>query len=234
MKRILIIGATSATAAACARLWAAQGAEFFLVADDTEQLHSAAVELKAQGAQAVTLHTMHAAHFGEHPRMLGLAASALGRIDVALVAYGTAPDQKACELDVGLTLQAFITNAATVITLLTVLAQQFERQRCGSLVVLPLDTGDCARATDYVYGSSQAAVSTFCEGLQARLRRVGAHVMILHDSTRRLTRQPTKAARRIVAGIERKATTLYASGIRALIMPVIDALPQPVFRRLSP
>ena len=234
MKRILIIGATSTIAAACARLWAAQGAEFFLVAENTEQLHSAAVELKAQGAHAVTLHTMHAAHFGEHPRMLGLAASALGRIDVALVAYGTPPDQKACERDVGLTLQAFITNTATVITLLTLLAQQFERQRCGSLAVVPLDTAECADAADYVYGSSQAAVSAFCEGLQARLGKVGAHVMTLDHNTRPLTQHPSKAALRIVAGIERKATTLYASGIRALVMPVIDALAQPLFRRLSP
>ena len=38
MKRVLIVGATSAIAGACARLWAAQGAEFFLVGRNVAKL----------------------------------------------------------------------------------------------------------------------------------------------------------------------------------------------------
>lgn len=45
MKRILIIGATSAIATACARLWAAQGASLFLVGRDLGKLEAVAADL---------------------------------------------------------------------------------------------------------------------------------------------------------------------------------------------
>ncbi|WP_122723279.1 SDR family NAD(P)-dependent oxidoreductase, partial [Pseudomonas viridiflava] len=68
MKRILIIGATSAIAHACARLWAARGCDFFLVARSADRLQVTAADLEGRGARTVTLHEMDATHFAEHPR----------------------------------------------------------------------------------------------------------------------------------------------------------------------
>ena len=48
MKNILIVGATSAIAAACARRWAAQGARLFLVARNGERLQQVAADLTAR------------------------------------------------------------------------------------------------------------------------------------------------------------------------------------------
>jgi decaprenylphospho-beta-D-erythro-pentofuranosid-2-ulose 2-reductase len=50
MKNIVIIGATSAIAIACARQWALQGAGFFLLARNEERLHQVAADLTARGA----------------------------------------------------------------------------------------------------------------------------------------------------------------------------------------
>lgn len=38
MRRILIVGATSAIATACARIWSSEGARLFLVARNQEKL----------------------------------------------------------------------------------------------------------------------------------------------------------------------------------------------------
>ncbi|RMQ44347.1 Short chain dehydrogenase [Pseudomonas cichorii] len=245
MKRILIIGATSAIATACARLWAVQGCDFFLVARNSGKLHSTAADLKARGAKAITLHEMDATHFAEHPKMLLDCLTALGQIDVALIAHGTLPDQQACEQNVGLMLQEFITNAASTIALLTLLARQFEVQRCGSLAVISSVAGDRGRPSNYLYGSAKAAVSTFSEGLQARLFKAGVHVMTIKPGfvdtpmTRGLSlpaalvAQPAQVAERIVSGIERKSTTLYVPGFWALLMLLIRAIPQPLFKRLD-
>ncbi|MBI6851499.1 SDR family oxidoreductase [Pseudomonas cichorii] len=245
MKRILIIGATSSIAIACARLWAVQGCDFFLVGRNASKLHATAADLKARGAKNITLHEMDATHFAEHPKMLVDCLTALGQIDVALIAHGTLPDQQACEQNVGLMLQEFITNAATVIALLTLLARQFELQRSGSLAVISSVAGDRGRPSNYLYGSAKAAVSTFSEGLQARLFKVGVHVMIIKPGfvdtpmTRgmslpaALVAQPGQVAERIVSGIERKTTILYAPGFWALLMWVIRSIPQPLFKRLD-
>ncbi|MEE4749610.1 SDR family oxidoreductase [Pseudomonas alliivorans] len=245
MKRILIIGATSAIAHACARLWAAQGCDFFLVARSADKLQITAADLEGRGARTVTLHEMDATHFAEHPRMLADCLKVLGQIDVVLIAHGTLPDQRACEQDVGLALQEFITNSASVIALLTLLAQHFEVQRCGTLAVISSVAGERGRPSNYLYGSAKAAVSTFCDGLQARLFKVGVHVLTIKPGfvdtpmTRglplpaALLAQPEQVAERIVNGIARQATSLYAPGFWALIMLVIRSIPQPMFKRLN-
>ncbi|MEE4084576.1 SDR family oxidoreductase [Pseudomonas viridiflava] len=245
MKRILIIGATSAIAHACARLWAAQGCDFFLVARSADRLQVTAADLEGRGARTVTLHEMDATHFAEHPRMLADCLQVLGQIDVVLIAHGTLPDQRACEQDVGLALQEFITNSASVIALLTLLAKHFELQRCGTLAVISSVAGERGRPSNYLYGAAKAAVSTFCDGLQARLFKVGVHVLTIKPGfvdtpmtqglslPAALLAQPEQVAERIVNGIARQSTSLYAPGFWALIMLVIRSIPQPLFKRLN-
>jgi len=245
MKRVLIIGATSAIATACARLWAEQGATFFLVARDQEKLEQTAADLRARGAQGVTLHAMDATDLTSHAAMLSSCLSELRQIDIALIAHGTLPDQKACEQDVNVALREFAVNGTSVIALLTLLANQFEEQRCGSLAVISSVAGDRGRPSNYLYGTAKAAVSTFCEGLRARLYKVGVNVTTIKPGfvdtpmtqglnlPPLLLATPDKVARRIVDGVESKAATLYAPGFWALIMLIIRCIPQAIFKRLS-
>lgn len=245
MNRVLIIGATSAIATACARLWAEQGSEFFLVARNTEKLQQTAADLQARGAKAVTLYCMDATDLSAHPAMLENCLSAMRQVDVALIAHGTLPDQKACERDVTVAVQEFANNGTSVIALLTLLANQFETQRCGTLAVISSVAGDRGRPSNYLYGTAKAAVSTFCEGLRARLFKVGVHVITIKPGfvdtpmtqglplPAALVAKPELVAQRIVAGIERKASTLYAPSFWALIMLIIRSIPQPVFKRLN-
>lgn len=245
MKRVLIIGATSAIATACARLWAAQGAEFFLVARSTEKLAQTAADLTGRGAKAVSVHQMDATDTAAHPLMLAQCMSALGQIDIALIAHGTLPDQKACEQSVEVALAEFANNGTSVIALLTLLANQFETQRCGSLAVISSVAGDRGRPSNYLYGTAKAAVSTFCEGLRARLFKVGVHLVTIKPGfvdtpmtkglplPGPLVAKPEQVAERIVKGIENKANTLYTPGFWALIMLIIRCIPQFVFKRLN-
>ncbi|KFE54477.1 SDR family oxidoreductase [Pseudomonas syringae] len=245
MKRVLIIGATSAIATACARLWASEGSDFFLVARSADKLEQTAADLKARGAKTITVHEMDATDLSAHPAMLQNCLLALGQIDVALIAHGTLPDQKLCERDVSVAMQEFATNGTSVIALLTLLAQQFETQRWGSLAVISSVAGDRGRPSNYLYGAAKAAVSTFSEGLQARLFKVGVHVLTIKPGfvdtpmtkglalPAALLAQPQQVAERIVTGIARKSPTLYTPGFWALIMLIIRSIPQPVFKRLN-
>lgn len=245
MKRVLIVGATSAIAAACARRWAAQGCEFFLVARNAEKLERIANDLRARGAGRVTMHTMDATDLEAHPTMLKQCLDTMRRIDVALVAYGTLPDQRACECDVTTSIREFNNNGASVIALLTLLANRLEAQAHGVLAVICSVAGDRGRRSNYLYGAAKAAVSTFCEGLRGRLFRAGAHVITIKPGfvdtpmtaglklPGLLVATPDEVARRIVSGIERRVCTLYAPGYWALIMLIIKSIPQPIFRRLK-
>lgn len=245
MKRILIIGATSAIAQACARLWAAQGAAFFLVARSTERLQQTAADLQARGASAVTVQVMDADNFAAHQGMLEACKASLQQVDIALVAHGTLPDQRACEADTQLALREFSTNGLSVLALLNELGVLFERQRCGTLAVLSSVAGDRGRPSNYLYGSAKAAVSTYCSGLRARLFKVGVQVVDIRPGfidtpmtqglalPALLLVTPEQVAPRMLRGIERGTAVLYAPGFWALIMLVIKAIPQPLFKRLN-
>lgn len=245
MKRILIIGATSAIAKACARLWAEQGSEFFLVARSLEKLEQTAADLRGRGAKAVTLHCMDATELAAHAHMLENCLETLQQIDIALIAHGTLPDQKACEQNVEVALYEFANNGTSVIALLTRLANQFETQRCGTLAVISSVAGDRGRPSNYLYGTAKAAVSTFCEGLRARLFKVGVHVIDIKPGfvdtpmtqglplPAALVVKPEKVAQLIVKGIERKTDVLYAPGFWALIMLIIKAIPNFIFKKLN-
>jgi short-subunit dehydrogenase len=244
MRRVLIIGATSAIATACARRWAEEGADLFLVGRDAEKLDALARDLRVRGAAAARTVQMDANDVPAHSPMLAAAVEALGGIDVALIAHGTLPDQAACEADAALALREFSTNGASVIALLTVLANQFQAQRAGALAVITSVAGDRGRPSNYLYGSAKAAVSVFCEGLRARLLAAGVSLTDIRPGfvatpmtqglrlPAVLVSQPHVVARQIVAGIDRKADILYVPGFWAAIMLVIRNIPRPVFKRL--
>ncbi|ANI55865.1 SDR family oxidoreductase [Pseudomonas glycinae] len=245
MKRVLIIGATSAIATACARRWATQGSEFFLVGRNLEKLQQTAADLEGRGAKATTLHAMDATDTGAHAAMLESCVGAMRQVDIALIAHGTLPDQQQCEQDPAVALQEFSNNGTSVIALLTLLSNHFETQRCGTLAVISSVAGDRGRPSNYLYGAAKAAVSTFCEGLRARMFKVGVHVITIKPGfvdtpmtqglklPKALVAQPEQVAKRIAEGIDRKKDVLYAPGFWSLIMLIIRSIPRSVFKRIN-
>lgn len=245
MKTILVMGATSAIAMASARLWARQGASFFLVARDAVKLEAAGQDLRARGAASVTTHVMDALDTAGHVEMLETAQRVLGLVDVALIAHGTLPDQARCEGDVQAMMEALASNATSVMALLTIVAPMMERQGQGTVAVITSVAGDRGRPSNYVYGSAKAAVSTFCEGLRARLFRSGVAVvdirpgfvdtpMTAHlDLPGLLLAKPDAVARRVVKAVERGSGVVYAPAFWWWILLVVRSLPLAVFKRLK-
>jgi hypothetical protein len=251
MKSILIIGATSAIATACARIWATTpalltegGAHFFLVARDSRKLEATAQDLRARGAQ-VNCWEMDACDTPAHTQMVEAAVRALGQLDIVLLAHGTLPDQSRCEVDVNVALEAFANNATSVIALLTALAVRLEAQQRGTLAVITSVAGDRGRPSNYVYGSSKAAVSTFCEGLRARLFARGVAVVDIRPGFVNtpmtahlklpglLLSSPQRVAHGIVKAIARKDDVAYVPGYWRWILLAVRWVPGPIYKRLK-
>jgi decaprenylphospho-beta-D-erythro-pentofuranosid-2-ulose 2-reductase len=245
MKNIVIIGATSAIAIACARVWAGKGARFFLVGRNGDRLEQVAADLTARGAQLASCHRLDIDDLNAHAAMLSQCVTELVSIDIVLVAPGTLPDQKACETDPAMAVREFNTNATSLIALLTPLANVLEGQRHGALAVISSVAGDRGRPSNYLYGSAKAALSAFLEGLRARLYKSGVHVLTIKPGfvatpmtaglplPGPLVATPEKVASDIVRGIERKKNVLYTPWFWWGIMTIIKNVPQFLFKRAS-
>lgn len=244
MQKILIIGATSAIAEASARQWAARGVALFLVGRNAARLETIAADLRVRGAASVGCFVMDATEHTAHPAMLAAVTTALGGIDVALIAHGTLPDQKACESSVELSLREIDSNGISVIALATRLANQFEAQGSGTLAVIASVAGDRGRQSNYVYGAAKGMVSLFLQGLRNRLSKKGVQVLTIKPGfvdtpmtasfkKGALWAQPEDIAHGIVSAIDGKKDVVYLPGFWRLIMLVIRHIPERIFKRLS-
>lgn len=244
MKKILILGATSSIATACARLWTTQGATFFLVGRTVEKLDQVAGDLVSRGA-TVHSHVLDLNHFDQHEAMLDACYAALGQVDIALIAHGTLPDQEACEQDAQLAVQEFTNNGLSVIALLTDLANRMEVQKSGCIAVISSVAGDRGRPSNYLYGAAKGAVTDFCSGLRARLFKSGVQVLTIKPGfvdtpmiqglalPKLLLVTPDKVAQDIVRAVEKRRNTVYTPWFWRLIMLIIIHIPGPIFKRLG-
>jgi len=243
VKKILIIGATSAIAEATARIWAQRGDELFLVARNQERLNVLTIDLKVRGSPGVHSYCMDANAFEEHLPMLDKAFGMLGKIDVVLIAHGTLSNQKECEHSVELTLQEIKTNALSAIALLTHLANRFERQGTGTIAVISSVAGDRGRASNYVYGSAKAMVTTFTSGLRQRLYKSGVSVVTIKPGfvdtpmTAEFKKgllwvKPEVVAKNIINSVDKNKNEVYAPNFWIVIMGVIKIIPNKVFKKL--
>ena len=243
-KKILIIGATSAIAEATARLWAVRGDALFLVGRNRQRLGDIAADLKVRGAAQVATFAMDATDVGAHRPMLDAALAGLGGLDIALIAHGTLPDQKACEASVERTLAEIDSNGLSAIALCTLLANQFEAQGRGSIAVISSVAGDRGRQSNYVYGAAKGMVTRFLQGLRNRLAKKNVQVLTIKPGfvdtpmtaafpKSALWAQPADVARGIVTAIDKGRDEVYLPGFWRLIMGIIRHIPEFIFKKLS-
>jgi len=244
MKKILIIGAGSAIAEAAARQWAAQGHSLYLLARNEERLGAMAADLKVRGAAMAAFSVLDVNQFERHAAAIDAAVAALSGLDTVLIAHGTLGDQKRCEHDVAATLQELNTNALSVISMLTLLANRFEAQRHGTLAVIGSVAGDRGRQSNYVYGTAKGAVTIFLQGLRNRLQPAGVQVLTIKPgfvdtpmtaSFKKgpLWATPEAVAASIVSAVEKRRDVLYTPWFWLGIMTLIKLVPERVFKKLK-
>ena len=242
MRKVLIVGATSAIAEATARLFAADGDRLCLAGRDETRLTAIAEDLRVRGAAQVETIALDANDFSRHEPVLSHAARAMGGLDTVLIAHGTLPDQQACQASVDATLEAITTNALSVIALLTLVANRFEQQGAGTIAVISSVAGDRGRQSNYVYGTAKGAVSIFAQGLRNRLARGGVKVVTIKPGfvdtpmtaafkKGALWATPGAVARRIHRAMVKGEDVVYTPWFWRWIMAIIKAVPESIFKK---
>ncbi len=244
MQHILIIGATSAIAEATARIFAQRGSQLYLLARNQARLSSLARDLKLRGAASVEYGRLDVQDFGSHEAAINAALTALGTIDIALLAHGTLPDQHACETDFNTTLAALNTNAIGTASLLTHLVNTLERQQSGTIAVITSVAGERGRRSNYVYGAAKGMVSVLLQGLGNRLHRSGVRVLDIKPGLvdtpmtagfkkGLLWTRPETVAAGIVKSLGRKKNRVYLPWFWKYIMLTVRGIPESLFKRLE-
>lgn len=240
---VMIVGATSAIAQECARIFAAEGASFFLVARHPERLDAVARDLEVRGARKVSSLSIDLTDMDRLEELPLLAEERLEGIDYLLVAHGTLSDQTQCDSDARLVLRELITNAGSTMCLLTLLAPLMEARKRGCIAVISSVAGDRGRRSNYVYGAAKSAVSSFLQGLRGRLHVSGVAVVTIKPGpvdtpmTAHMPRSPLMASaaatgRAVHDAMIRRRDVVYVPWFWRWIMLVLRSIPEALFKRL--
>nr|AYM53238.1 oxidoreductase short-chain dehydrogenase/reductase family protein [Cystobacter sp.] len=244
MKKVLVLGATSAIAQATVRLLAARGASLYLVARHAERLEAVAQDARTRGATRVEAETLDLDDFAQHEPLVERATAALGGLDGALLAHGVLGDQEQAQRSYGETEKVLRTNFLSAVSLLTPLANRFEAQRAGTLVVISSVAGDRGRQSNYVYGASKGALSVFLQGLRNRLAPAGVAVVTVKPGfvdtpmtaavkKNALFASPEAVARGLLRAVDTHQDEVYLPDFWRPIMFLIRSIPERVFKRLK-
>jgi short-subunit dehydrogenase len=240
---ICIFGATSAIAHACARRWAGPGTRFALVGRDSVRTEAIAADLTARGAASARVWTHDFASAASVAALVADIEAAIGPLDRVLIAQGTMPPQDASAGNPDSVAQLYAVNTASVVAAMLAAALWMRPRGRGDVIVLGSVAGDRGRPSNYLYGSTKAAIATACAGLQLELAGSGVRVLLVKPG---MVRSPMTAgmpdsplfaeadtvAASIDAGLRGRAGTIYAPAWWRVIMLVIRHAPSVVVRRL--
>jgi short-subunit dehydrogenase len=244
MKKVLVLGATSAIAQSTVRLLAARGASLYLVGRNPERLEAVAKDARTRGAARVETEAVDLDDLAQHEALVERAATALGGLDGALLAHGILGNQEAAQRSYAEAEKVLRTNFLSAVSLLTPLANLFEAQKAGTLVVISSVAGDRGRQSNYVYGASKGALSVFLQGLRNRLAHAGVAVVTVKPGfvdtpmtadvkKNALFATPEKVARGIVRAADARKDEVYLPGFWGPIMFAIRGIPERVFKRMK-
>ncbi|MFL2876981.1 MAG: SDR family oxidoreductase [Pontiellaceae bacterium] len=242
MERILIIGATSDMGQAFAYACAMQGSSIMLAARNEAALNRIANDLRTRTEVEVSTHTFDALDMEQHEVFYqGLPE----RPDGVICFVGLLGDAATCQQKFEAARQVLDTNFTGVVSILDLVANEFENRGRGWIVGVSSVAGDRGRAPRYHYGCAKAGLNAYLSGLRQRLFKSGVFVMNVKpgycrtkmvagwDLPTAMTSEPDEVARAILQGLHRKQETLYVRWMWRWIMGLIRVLPESIFKRLK-
>lgn len=247
LNRVILFGATSAIAEQTARQLVAQGASLYCVGRNRDKLMALIDDLKVRASDQQQIDGCAAdlTDSDQHARLIDAGERVLGGIDGVLIAHGTLPDQQACQADVDKTRQEIETNALSVISLLTLLANRLEHQQHGVIAVISSVAGDRGRQSNYVYGAAKGMVTLFLQGLRNRLAKSNVDVVTIKpgfvdtpmtaelDKGGLLWAKPEQIAKGIIKAMQKGKGEVYLPWFWWGIMLIIKHIPEAIFKRMS-
>lgn len=242
---MIILGATSAIAAATARIYAADGASLLLVGRDENRLAQNTADLKARGAERADIAICDLAEPVDASRQLASFIEQLGGVDHVLLAYGILGDQGEAERNLVEAEKILRVNFNSAAAWSLAAANVLEKQGRGTLVVIGSVAGDRGRRANFIYGAAKAGLEALVVGIAHRFADKGPRAVLIKpgptvtpmtegmDRKGALWTSPEKIAAIVHARASRGGPIAYAPGFWRYIMLMIRNLPSAIFNRME-
>jgi decaprenylphospho-beta-D-erythro-pentofuranosid-2-ulose 2-reductase len=238
----LILGATSDIAIALARQLGSSGYDLQLAARNVDALKAIKSDIEIRNKVSVTTHELDALNFESHQAFYD---SLPQRADLAILVFGYLGDHSKAITDWAESSRILNTNYVGAVSILNVVATDFEKRKSGVIVGISSVAGDRGRMSNYLYGSAKAGLTAYLSGLRNRMAHAGVHVLTIKPGFVRtqmteglklpapITAEPEQVAKRILWAVKKNKNSIYVLPIWSLIMLVIRNIPESIFKKLK-
>lgn len=241
-KTIAIFGATSAIAKEYGRIRSAKSDSLILIGRNPEKLSEIKNDLIARGAKSAKTISYDFNDLAGLQNLIGEVFQE--KIDVALIAFGTLPNQQKCKNDFDYMLKHYSLNAISTISILSLIAEKMKLQKHGTIATITSVAGDRGKKSNYYYGAAKSSVSTFLQGIRQDLYQSNVNVLDIKPGfvdtpmTNTFTKgflwsQPNKIALGINRAIQLKKNTVYLPFYWKWIMCLIKNIPESIFKKMN-
>lgn len=242
-KTILILGAKSDIAKAIAYQFSKEKFDIILAARQVNQLlQPMAEDLAIKFSNKIFLVEFDGNDFESH---LNFYTNLPKKPDVTIDVFGFLPHQINAQNNWKLTQETLNSNFVGHVSILNIVANDFEKKQCGNIVGISSVAGERGRASNYLYGAAKAGYSAYLSGLRQRLFPHNVHVMTVKLGfvktkmtahlalPKLLTTDPEKVAATIFRNYQKKKNIIYVLGTWRWVMMMIKLLPQFIFKRMK-
>ncbi|OIO29614.1 MAG: hypothetical protein AUJ18_08175 [Candidatus Hydrogenedentes bacterium CG1_02_42_14] len=242
MKRILVIGGTSAMIRESLRMFAKEGSKIYITGRTESKLTSIADELKVLGAD-VKEECIDLDLSDEHLNFIKRAAEYLEKIDIAILAHGINIPQAEADSNIESGRKMIQTNFVSYVSLLTLIANQMIEQGSGKIAAIVSVAGDRGRQSNFLYGATKAALDTYLSGLRNKLHKYGIKVISIKPGyvdtpmTASFPHNPLftsakEAGELIFKAISVEKDIVYIPWFWRWILTIIKIIPEQIFKRM--
>lgn len=237
---ILILGANSDIAKAIANKFAREGHDLQLASRNTSELEKTSSDLSIRYKVDVATFYFDATDFPSHKNFYNNLDR---KPDGVVLAFGTMFDQEEAQKNFELSKNMIQTNYLGAVSILEIIAADFENRKEGFMACISSVAGERGRRSNYIYGSSKAALSSYLQGLTHRLASSNIPVLTVKpgfvdtkmtahlELPDLLTAKPSTVANAVFIGIKEKKNTIYVKGIWRYIMFIIILIPSFIFKK---
>jgi short-subunit dehydrogenase len=218
-----------------------------LAGRDAEEMQRLASDLRVRYQVQTAGLRYEATEFNQHPRFFADCNSALGDVvDGVVFCQGMLIDQAAVERDFTQSRRMIDVNFASAVSLLNLAAEHLTAQETGFICALSSVAGDRGRQSNFLYGSTKAALTTYLQGLRNRLHSKGVSVITIKpgfvdtgmtwgqlNPNSPLVADPDQVAVAIERAILHRRNVVYVPWFWRIIMAIIKAIPEPIFKRMK-
>lgn len=242
MSTVLIVGANSDIAKATARIYARFGYDLILALRNKNSIEPFVQDLKIKHERKIEAIELDILDYKSHEETYSKLSS---QIDGVIMAVGYLGDQQKSQDDFEESKRIIDSNFTGLVSLINIIANDFEKRETGFIVAISSVAGDRGRKKNYQYGAAKAGLTAYLSGLRNRLFDKGVTVLtvkpgfVLTKMTRdldlpeKLTAQAKDIALAIYSAQQKGKDTLYYMKKWRLIMWIIRTIPEKIFKRLD-